>query len=242
MNSKANIVSIANLGAGYSGKPVLHDVNLNLEKGEICCVIGEEGAGKSTLLKAIVQQLRNNGKISFNGTDLRQVLTVKMVKHGVDFIAQGGNILKGFTVEEHIRLALSGKSDDEKSRVWKEVEQTFPKIIALKRQIAGRLSGGERMILSLACLLATDAEFLILDEPTAGLAPETCVVIGDFLLRLKKERSKTILLMEHNYDFAFEVADTVVTLKDGKVSEKYLPEDFKKKSFVDEKLFQTINS
>jgi branched-chain amino acid transport system ATP-binding protein len=237
MNSDENIVTLENLTAGYNGKPVLHDLNLLLQKSEICCVIGEEGAGKSTLLKVITQQLRSTGKISYNGTNLSKVPTAKIVKHGIDFISQGGNILKGFTVEEHICLALSERSKAEKSIVWKEIEQTFPKMIALKKQVAGRLSGGERMILSIACVMATDADFLVLDEPTAGLAPETCKAIGDFLLRMKNEQGKTILLLEHNYDFAFEVADSVVTLKEGKLSEKYLPQEFRKSSFVDEKLF-----
>ncbi len=242
MSNEANIVSIENLVAGYDGKLVLHGLNLSLKKGEICCVIGEEGSGKSTLLKAITQQLRSNGKISFNGTDLSLIETARMVRHGIDFIAQGGNILKGFTVDEHICLAMAGRNETEKNIVRKEIEQTFPKMITMKKQVAGRLSGGERMILSIACVMATDAEFLVLDEPTAGLAPETCKVIGDFLLQMKNERGKTFLLLEHNYDFAFEIADSVVTLKEGKLSEKYLPQDFKQSSFVDEKLFQTLNS
>jgi amidase len=237
LNTKENIVSIENLVAGYNGKPVLHGLNLFLQKGEICCVIGEEGAGKSTLLKAITQQLKSEGKISYNGTDLSKVQTAKMTRHKIDFIAQGGNILKGFTVEEHICLALSERSESEKSIVWKEIEQTFPKMIALKKQVAGRLSGGERMILSIACVMATDADFLILDEPTAGLAPETCKAIGDFLLRMKNERGKTILLLEHNYDFAFDIADTIAILKDGKLSEKFDELDFRQKNFVDTNLF-----
>ena len=220
----------------------MHELNLHLQKGEICCVIGEEGAGKSTLLKVITQQLPSNGKMSFNGTDLSKLETVKMVKNGIDFIMQGGNILKGFTVEEHICLALSERSEAEKSIVWKEIEQTFPKMIALKKQVAGRLSGGERMILSFACLLASDADFVVLDEPTAGLAPETCKVIGDFLLRMKNERGKTILLLEHNYDFAFEIADSVVTLKEGTLSEKYLCEVYQQPDFVETKLYGTLIS
>jgi len=237
MRNEANIVSIENVVAGYNGRPVLQGLNLSLRKGEICGVIGEEGAGKSTLLKTITQQLRNNGKISFNGTDLSSIETARMIRHGIDFIAQGGNILNGFTVEEHIFLALLGKNESKKSMGWKEIEKTFPRIIALKKQIAGTLSGGERMILSFACLLASDADFLVLDEPTAGLAPETCKVLGDFLLRMKNERKKTILLLEHNFDFAFEIADSVVTLKEGKLSEKYYPQEFRRSTFVDEKLF-----
>ena len=242
MNKDANIVSIENLVADYNSKPVLNGIELSSTKGEICCVIGEEGAGKSTLLKTITQQLRSNGKIYFNGIDLNKVSTSKMTRHKVDFIAQGGNILKGFTVEEHICLALSERSESEKSIVWKEIEQTFPKMIVLKKQVAGRLSGGERMILSFACLLASDADFFILDEPTAGLAPETCKVIGDFLLRMKNEQGKTILLLEHNYDFSFEIADSVVTLKEGRLSEKYLCDVFRQPNFVDTKLYETVIS
>jgi len=242
MSNEANILSIKNLTASYNGKPVLHELNLQLEKGEICCVIGEEGAGKSTLLKAITQQIKSNGKINYNETDLSKVPTINMVKQGIDFIAQGGNILNGFTVEEHICLSLSERNETEKRIVWKEIVETFPKMIALKKQVAGRLSGGERIILSFACVLATNADFLVLDEPTAGLAPETCKVIGDFLLRMKNEKGKTILLLEHNYDFAFEIADSVVTLKDGSLSEKYLCDVFRQPDFVYTKLYQTVNS
>lgn len=172
MNTDKNILSVENLAAGYDGTCVLRGLDLSLREAETCCVIGEEGRGKSTLLKAITQQLKSTGKIIYNGTDLSTVPTTRMTSHGIDFIEQGGNILKGFTVEEHICLALSERSAADKGIVWQEVEQTFPKLVALKKQVAGRLSGGERMILSIACVLATDADLLVLDEPTAGLAPE----------------------------------------------------------------------
>lgn len=242
MEAGNNILRIENLTTSYENKPVLNGVNLMLNRGEICCVIGEEGAGKSTLVKAIVKQVHGDGKIFFKDTDLENVPTSKMTATKIDFIAQGGNILKGFTVEEHIRLALSDKNKDEQCIVWKEIEETFPKMIMLKKQIAGRLSGGERMILSMACLLATDAELWILDEPTAGLAPETCNVIGSFLTRMQKERSKTILLTEHNYDFAFHIADSVVVLKDGTLSHKYSKNDFNQPNFIETNLYETVIS
>ena len=115
-------------------------------------------------------------------------------------------------------------------------------MITLKKQVAGRLSGGERMILSMACLLATDAELWIIDEPTAGLAPETCNVIGSFLTRMQKERSKTILLTEHNYDFAFHIANSVVVLKDGTLSHKYLKDEFNQPNFIETNLYETVIS
>jgi len=237
MSSQEDMLRIENLSAGYDGKPVLQELNLTLRQGETCCVIGEDGSGKSTLLKAISQQLKSSGKIIYNGIDLGALPTAQMTRHGVDFIAQGGNILKGFTVEEHISLALAEKSADQKRKAWQEVERTFPKLRTLRNQIAGRLSGGERMILSVACVLATDADFLILDEPTAGLAPETCTTILEFLIRMKEERGKTILLLEHNYEFGFAVADSVVTLIGGTLSEKYLSNDFRQAEFIENKLY-----
>lgn len=237
MSAENKILNIENLTTGYNGNPVLQNLSLSLQKGEICCVIGEEGSGKSTLLKAITQQLKSTGKICYNGTDLSPIPTSAMTKHKIDFIAQRGNILSGFTVEEHICLALSEISDKEMSIVWQKVENTFPKMIALRKQVAGRLSGGERMILSLACLMATDADFWILDEPTAGLAPEICEAIKDFLTNMKQHQGKTILMLEHNYEFAFEIADSVVTLKNGKISEKYFSNDFRKPDFIDSQLY-----
>lgn len=237
MTTIENILLLQDLTAGYNGIPVLRGLDLSLQKGETCSVIGEEGSGKSTLLKAITQQLPSTGAMRYNGKDLRSVPTTQMTSRGIDFIAQGGNILKGFTVEEHICLALSERSVVEKSTVWREVKEIFPKLFAMKKQVAGTLSGGERMILSIACVMATDANLLLLDEPTAGLAPETCEVIKEFLIRMKQERGKTILLLEHNYEFAFEIADSVVTLKEGRLSDKYLGNDFKQAEFIDTKLY-----
>jgi ABC-type branched-subunit amino acid transport system ATPase component len=237
MNAEENMLLVEDLWAGYDGEHVLRSLNLSLRRGEVCCVIGEEGSGKSTLLKAITRQLKSSGRIVCGGIDLTALTTAEMTKRGVDFIAQGGNILNGFTVEEHIRLALSEKSDAQKRITLQEVERTFPKLRVLKNQVAGRLSGGERMILSIACVLATDANFLVLDEPTAGLAPETCATIKEFLLSMKHERGKTILLLEHNYEFAFEVADSVVTLREGMLSDKFLGSDFRQAEFIDSKLY-----
>lgn len=236
MSHRKNIVSIEDLNASYNGTPILSKLNLQLQEGEICAVIGEEGAGKSTLVKAITQQLKGEGRVSFAARQLSSLSTDKLVKYGVDFIGQGGNILKNFTVEEHIRLALSGTKKGKKSIMLERIGRTFPKLTQLRNQIAGKLSGGERMILSMACLMATDSAFLILDEPTAGLAPEVCKTVGAFLLEVKNA-NKTILLMEHNYEFALEIADSVVTLKDGRLSEKYFRNVFGDQNFVETKLY-----
>lgn len=239
MTKNNDILSIENLIAGYNGNVILDSINLNVDKGEICCVIGEEGSGKSTLLKAITQQIHHTGTIRYHGKILNKLSTSDMNILGIDFITQGGNILKGFTVEEHIKLALSGKPKVEIELIWNEIENSFLQIKKLRKQIAGRLSGGERMLLSLSCLLTTDADLWILDEPTAGLAPDISGHIEAFLLKMSATRNKTILLMEHNYDFAFKVSNSIVTLKEGKLSNKYMSDVFREESFIDEKLYDS---
>lgn len=231
-----NILIIKDLFAGYSKGPILEGVNLELRKGETCCVIGEEGSGKSTLVRAITQQIPSKGQILYNGVDVQLLSADQMTSNGIDFVVQGGNVLNGFTVEEHVSLAMSERKIG-RSGIWKEIKEHLPKIPSMKKQVAGTLSGGERILLSLACILATDAEFLILDEPTAGLAPEACDDIERLLLMLKTEKQKTILLLEHNYDFAFALSDSVITLKEGKLSSKFGFQEFRQKGFVESKLY-----
>jgi ABC-type branched-subunit amino acid transport system ATPase component len=241
MTSNDTILTIEKLTAGYNRKVVLDGINLNVQKGEICCVIGEEGSGKSTLLKAITQQIPHGGIIRYQQTLINNIKTSDMKNLGIDFINQGGNILKGFSVEEHILLALSDKPQNERLLIWQEIENSFIQVKKIQKQIAGRLSGGERMLLSLSCLMASDAGLWILDEPTAGLAPEISNYIEAFLLKMCSTQNKTILLMEHNYEFAFKVSNSIVTLKEGVLSEKYLKDVFQKESFIDEKLYDSNN-
>lgn len=239
MTNNDNILIIENVIAGYNSYVILDSIRLNVNKGEICCVIGEEGSGKSTLLKAITQEIPYKGIIQYQNAILNNIPTSDMTKLNIDFISQGGNILKGFSVEEHIKLAMTGNSKAEIELIWHEIDLFFPQIRKIRKQIAGRLSGGERMLLSLSCLLTTDADLWILDEPTAGLAPDISDSIETFLLKMSTYRNKTILIMEHNYDFAFKISNSIVTLKEGKLSNKYMPIVFQGENFIDEKLYDS---
>ncbi len=235
--NEADIFIINNLVAGYPSAVVLEGIDISFQRGEICGIIGEEGAGKSTLLKALTGQIIPKGSIVYNGKDISGLPTHKIIQNNMDFIVQGGNILPAFTVEEHLRLAVSGKSKKEATVLLETVVETFPIMKTLKKQYGGTLSGGERTLLSIACVLATNNDLLILDEPTAGLSPEMCCSIEKSLLYLKKQ-NKTVLLLEHNYDFVFGVADSVGVLKDGKMSRKFRADEFTMASFIENELYQ----
>lgn len=236
-NGQPNILSIENLSAGYEKKDVLQNVNLKMYPGEVCAVVGEEGSGKSTLQKAIVQQLKYSGYVFYQGKTLLGMKTHQLLSTGIDYLVQGGNILKHFTVREHINLMLPRRSKAERQAVWEKVSSEFILLKDLENQIAGRLSGGQRMILSMGCIAAGNSRLLILDEPSAGLAEEIVELIADFLLRLKKEQQISILLLEHNYDFVKTIADSIVFLKEGHMSPKFGKSEFAGEEFIYKNLY-----
>lgn len=236
MNTTEPILRINDLKTGYGNTAILNNISLTVNKQEIVCIIGEEGSGKSTFLRALTGQLKYGGLVNYRNISFKKILTHQLKNHKIDFISQGGNILIGFTVKEHIDLSLRNKSTAAVNAAWKMIREDFPMIVNLQHQIAGRLSGGERMLLSIACSIAGGAELLILDEPTAGLAPSVCDQLANLILTEKNKNNKTFLILEQNYDFVFLIADAICVLKDSKFGRKHYPEEFGP-SFIEEQLF-----
>lgn len=204
---------IQNLSTGYlTNENVLESLSLTLQKGEICAVLGEEGAGKTTLLKAIIGKLPYQGQILWQGQILNGTPTHQLNQLGIDYNLTGGNILRHFTVKEHLALALKQYTKADRAQHWENIKKEFPRLEDLQNRHGGQLSGGERMIVTLAALTATQAKLLVLDEPTAGLSEAITGEIGKTLLKLKTQGT-TILLLEHNHDFALQIADSIAVLE-----------------------------
>ncbi len=234
----SELLHIENLSAGYNGKPVLQDISLSVNKGEVWAVIGQNGCGKSTLLKTIARIITDNaGNITFAGMKLDEKNTWDLKQLGISWFVQGGMVFPTMKVSEHFELALKDKSRAEAKSIQKECLSYFGSLADCMDKRGGNLSGGQRQMLSFAMLLSQQTQCWLLDEPTAGLAPEAVKDAVDFLRKMKEKENKTMILVEHNYQVAFELADQIAIIKDGRLQDTFLRSEFQREDFLKANLY-----
>lgn len=234
----SKILQIQNLSSGYNGKLVLQDISFSVNKGEVLSVIGQNGCGKSTLLKTIARIIKNNsGDISFAGVKLNSKNTWDLKQQGISWFVQGGMVFPTLKVSEHFELALKNKSRTEAENIKTECFSYFPALANSMERRGGNLSGGQRQMLSFAMLLAQQTDCWLLDEPTAGLAPEAVNDAVIFLQKMKQEKKKTMILVEHNYQAVFALADHVAIIKEGKLYDSFPKTEFQKEDFLNTHLY-----
>ncbi len=213
------LLEVTGLTAGYGAAPVLHDIDLTVEKGQIVAVMGANGAGKTTLLRTLSGLLRPTaGRIVVDGTDLRATKVEQMVRLGIAHVPEGRGTFPGLTVAENLRLGAYGRRDAEVLRAdldgW---YGTFPRLAERKEQPAGSLSGGEQQMLAIARALLSRPALLLLDEPSLGLAPAVTREVFAVLARVREQQGTGMLLVEQNATLALELADTAYVLEAGRV-------------------------
>jgi ABC-type branched-subunit amino acid transport system ATPase component len=213
-------LDVEHVAVGYvEGIDILSDVTLRVEPGSITGVIGPNGAGKSTLLRAIFGFLHaRRGSISLDGRPIHELLPYEVKRLGVSYVPQGANIFPQLTVEENLLLG-AWVIRRERARVAERLERAyaaFPRLRERRRRRATGLSGGEAKMLSLAKELVTDPALLLVDEPSAGLAPR---IVEQVYARLLEVRGQgvTILLVDQNINKAVQVADYLYMIERGQV-------------------------
>ena len=237
MNDKENIVSIENLHVQIGKQMILHDINLQVKTGEIVGIIGPNGCGKTTLLNAISGFIAvSNGTISVDNKDITNVPAYKRAVYGIGRSFQHVGVFKDLTVEENLMLGI--ELADKYPWWWMFVPKFVKKtkkiindsleevdLTSHLKSLAGVLSGGQLRLLELARLKLFKGKLLLIDEPTAGVAPALRDQLGRIIKSLTKDHGYTILIVEHDLKFLFNLVDHVVVLVDG---QKYLegrPED-----------------
>ena len=189
------ILKLEHITGGYAkGTPIITDVDLELNRGEVLAIIGQNGAGKSTLAKAIINMLPyRTGKLFYKGEDVSKLTTRQLGQRGITYYMQGGRVFNTMNVKENIRFAIFNSSKNKND----DLLSFFPVLKKHWLDDAGMLSGGERHQLALAMALAKQPELLILDEPSAGLSPTATNELYDVLNKVKQQRI-SIIPIEQN--------------------------------------------
>jgi len=211
------LLEVQGLAAGYGPVRVLHDIDLEVQPGEIVAVLGANGAGKTTLLRAVSGMLPPGaGRVVFDGEDLRGVRPERMVRRGIAHVPEGRCVVTELTVDENLRLGGLWRKSTPADR--DEIYQLFPPLAERRNRPGHQLSGGERQMLALGRALIAKPRLLLLDEPSLGLAPKIIAQIMALLRDLRDRTGLAVLLVEQNVRSALSIADQGVVLSLGRVA------------------------
>ena len=215
------LLSIQNIHCGYfEGIDILQNVSLEIDSGSFIGIIGPNGAGKSTLLKTTFGFLKyRKGKIFFKDAELHRLSPFEIKKLGISYIPQGSNNFPYMTVQENLLLgAWTFRRDKDRiNEGLANVYEIFPVMYEKRKHKAEFLSGGEAKILSIAKEMISSPDLLLVDEPSAGLAPKIVSYVYEFL-RNSQERGITILLVDQNINQAIENSEYLYMLEMGTVA------------------------
>jgi branched-chain amino acid transport system ATP-binding protein len=209
-----NILKVRNLEAWYGESHILHGIDFDVNAGEVVTLLGRNGAGKTTTLKSVMGIIgKRLGSIQFNGQEIIRTTSDKIARMGIAFCPEERGIFASLDVRENLLLPPVVRSG---GLSLDQIFELFPNLKERLNSQGTKLSGGEQQMLAIARILRTGASFLMLDEPTEGLAPVIIQQIGHTISRLKKE-GFTILLVEQNFRFASTVADRYYVVEHGKI-------------------------
>jgi branched-chain amino acid transport system ATP-binding protein len=192
-----SLLTVEGLFVGYGDMEVLHGVDLEIDEGEIVTIIGPNGAGKSTLMKAIFGLLTPSaGTIHLSGREITGWPPNRIVRQGIAYVPQVENVFPSLTVVENLEMGAFILRDDLGERLDR-VYALFPVLARRTKVRVGKMSGGERQMVAMGRALMLDPELLLLDEPSAALAPNLAVTVFERIAAINRE-GPAILIVEQN--------------------------------------------
>jgi urea transport system ATP-binding protein len=212
------LLELTDVTAGYGQTPVLLDISLYVNKGDMVCILGRNGVGKTTLLRSIIGLNKvNKGTIIFDADDVTKVPTYKRSRYGIAYIPQGREIIPYLSVLDNLKLGLTANRTQKAANILEEVFEFFPMLKQhLKRQ-GGLLSGGQQQQLAIARGLMSAPQMILLDEPTEGIQPSIVQEIEATLRRINTEKGITVVVVEQKIDFARQLAQRFFMMEKGSV-------------------------
>ena len=214
------MLELRNVNAAYGNIQVLHNIDLEINQGEVITLIGANGAGKSTTLMAIsgVVPVRS-GKILFEGEAIHKLSPEKLVSMGICQVPEGRHIFPELTVMENLDMGAFLRNDTQGIKDDLDyVFSLFPILADRKNQDGGTLSGGEQQMLAMSRALMARPKLLLLDEPSMGLAPLVIKQIFEIIKKINQEHNTTIFLVEQNANQALHVADRGYVIENGVIT------------------------
>ena len=219
------MLNLTNINAFYGKVQVLRDLSLQVQAGEILCLLGRNGAGKTTVMKTIMGLVpMASGSMQLEMQEVSGLPAYRVPRLGIGYIPQGRRLFSEMTVAENLQIGLMtrGKGAD----VREHVLEIFPRLRERFHQRAETLSGGEQQMLATARALCLEPKVLLLDEPTEGLQPSMISLIRDVVVMLK-EKGVAIILVEQRVDAVLEVADKIVFIENGRSALTVTPDAIK---------------
>ena len=213
------MLKVEDLVVSYGAIKALKGISFKINPGEIVTLIGANGAGKTTTLRTISGLIRaQEGHIFFMGDEITNKPAHKIVQMGITHVPEGRRVFPDLTVRENLELGAWTLRDKKlKKDKLEGVFELFPRLKERQKQMAGTLSGGEQQMLAVGRALMTEAQLVLLDEPSMGLAPMLVEEIFKVLKRINEE-GKTILLVEQNAEMALQLADYAYVLEVGNIT------------------------
>ncbi len=199
------ILKAEDITAGYTEVDILHDVGIRVKSGGIVSIIGPNGAGKSTLLKTIFGILKpRHGTVTLKDEDITGLKPDKIARKGISYVPQVDNVFPSMTIQENLEMGAFIRDDDYSQRL-DEVYDLFTVLRERKKQKVGQLSGGQRQMVAMGRALMLDPQVLLLDEPSAGLAP---VLVSDIFEKIMEINATGVamIIVEQNAKEALKMA------------------------------------
>lgn len=233
------MVRIENIKTGYYKKQILNNVTLEISRNAVYLLVGPNGAGKSTLLKTIAGFLKPwEGSIWMDGVNITYLAPSERAKRGIGYFFQGGEVFKDLTVKENLEIAGICVKKENWHKELNLLYQIFPKLKDFESKRAGLLSGGERHQLALSMVFVRTPELILLDEPSAGLAPSAVKDVLAAIKDFKSLHSSTILIVEQNIPEGLKVADFVFFMKAGEIIDSAKPAEKVELSSIENLFFK----
>lgn len=213
----APLLEMNNLTVGYAQTPVLFNVDMSVNTGEIVCLLGRNGVGKTTLLRSIIGLNKpTSGSISFGSKDITNMPTYKRTRNGIAYIPQGREIIPYLSVLDNLKLGFSA-SQSKSKKIPREIYDFFPMLKDHLNRQGGLLSGGQQQQLAIARGLVCKPQLMLLDEPTEGIQPSIVQEIEDTLRKINYEMGITVMVVEQKIEFARKLAQKFFIMQKGEI-------------------------